>query len=188
MLNTLKKICQENKFVSVFLNSSNNSKFIYGRPLCVNERFSAIYMLDLSGRYDGILVHRTEDISRIEMDDLYKKKMDELSKIANQASEPCHLDEEHIVESLLQVAQKKGKIVSIEIRDSGYDDVVGFIKSLTSNLCIVKKINEYGMEDGKAIMEIQNITQVSYESESEIIIEKLFNCQHLTVDNQPLTT
>lgn len=178
MLNLLKKLCSEGKYVSVFFGSSNDSKFIYGKILCVNEKFAAIYMLDLKGNYGGIVAHRTEDILRIEIGGLYGEKMNRLSTSSPAHPEPWPLDEDHIIESLLQKAQDARKIVSIELQDSGYDDEVGFVENLTCNLCVVRKINEYGVEDGEAIMKIQNITQIACESESEEIVEMLFDNRH----------
>ena len=63
--------------------------------------------------------------------------------------------------------------MSIEILDSGYDDVVGYVENVQNGICEIRRIDEYGVEDGKSYMEIQNITQISFESESEKIIQKL---------------
>lgn len=173
MLNLLKKICLEKKYVSIYLASSNNAKFIYGRILCVNEEHFAIYTLAVNGQYDGILVRKTDDIIRVEMGGLYAKKMDKLCEGYCLNPEIYCLDENNIADSLLLKAQKEKKMISLEISDSGYIDVVGYVENVHNGLCVVNRIDEYGVSDGKAFLEVKSITQITYESEAENIIQKL---------------
>ena len=173
MLNLLKKMCLEKKYVSIYLASSNDSKFIYGRIICVNEEHAAIYMLALDGGYDGILVRKTEDIIRIEIGGFYAKKMEKLYADHDLKPELYLLDENNIAESLLLKAQKESKIICLEILDSGYEDVVGYVENIYNGLCTINRIDEYGAEDGNVFVEIKNITQISFESKAENIIQKL---------------
>lgn len=64
-------------------------------------------------------------------------------------------------------------MISLEISDSGYINVVGYVENFHNGLCVVNRIDEYGVSDGKAFLEVKSITQITYESEAENIIQKL---------------
>ena len=77
-------------------------------------------------------------------------------------------------EQLLIYIKNKHRIATIELLNSGYDNVVGFIKSINEEYCIISSVNEYGFADSHAVIRKKDITRISFDSEAEIEIEILF--------------
>ena len=66
-----------------------------------------------------------------------------------------------LIEELLIFAQKRHKILSIELMNSGYDDCIGFIELINESMCKTQEINEFGKYDGISIVNLSDITQIS---------------------------
>lgn len=178
-INTLIKISNENKNVSIYTNYNEPSKFHYGRILCVNSDEIAIYMISPDGLYDGILVKKTEDIIRVEIDGQYEKKMKKLCSLSQLIPFKYFLNSTSIKDSLLKIAIQSRQIVSIELVDSGYMDVVGFVDEIVDGLCKIKIVDEYGFEDGYCFVMTDKITEISYASQDECRILKLWEINYL---------
>jgi len=174
MLKLLKEVCKQNKFACIYTNEENTSKFFFARVLCVNEKHIAIYLVTKDGCFDGIVVKRTEEISRVETDGQYSQKMKKLCSLQEQKPWEHCLQEERIPESLLSVAKEEKGIVALEMLKSGYDDVVGFVEEIRDGLCTIRQIDEYGFEDGISYVRIDDISQISYASEDEDRILRLW--------------
>lgn len=173
MINLLYELQNKGSFVSIYTNDENTSKFIFGKILCVNNSEIAIYMLSPDGSYDGILVTDNSKIFRIETNSDYNKKM---QKLCNFEELPvCYefKNNENIKKELLYLAHKTKQAVSIELLNSGYDDVVGIVENIGDNICTISQINQYGKPDGVSFVSMQDITQISYNSQDEIIIMRL---------------
>lgn len=172
MLKFLKQVCDDNRCVSIYSNSNDMSKFIYGRIISVNEDYIAIYMISPDGDFDGILVKQVDEVVRVEVGGQYDEKM---KKLLLSCELPAfdHIFCDNFFESLLQVAVKTKKIVSIELMNSGYDDVVGYAEELNRETCTIKQVDSYGHSDGVSIIAIDRISQISYDSQNEQRILKL---------------
>lgn len=175
MLDVLKKWCKENKFVSIYSNCADTERFIYGKILYVNEEEVLIYMVSPNGNFDGLLVIQTTSVFRLEYGGDYEKKMELLVSQYELPVFDFVVDDFHIGLSILKIASKTREIVSIELMDSDIDDVVGIVESLDSNLCKIRQINAYGSEDGYSIINLDDVTQISYASEDERRIKILWD-------------
>lgn len=162
-----KKVCNENKFVSIYSNCADTEKFIYGKILYVNEEEVLIYMVSPNGDFDGLLVMPITRVFRLEYGGDYEAKMKLLMSQYELPVFDYSVDNLHIGSSILKIALETGQIVSIELLDSDIDDVVGIVESVDRNLCKIKQINDYGREDGYSIINLDDITQISYNSEDE---------------------
>ena len=174
LINTLLEISQNNKNASIYTNFNETSKFHYGRIICVNSEELAIYMISPDGLYDGILLKKTEDIIRVEVDGQYDKKMKKLCSLSQLQPFEYSLDSTNIKASLLEVALQSRRVVALELVDSGYKDVVGFVDGISDGLCKIKIIDEYGFEDGYCFVMTDKITEISYASQDECRIIKLW--------------
>ena len=67
----------------------------------------------------------------------------------------------------------KKSVVSIELAQSGVEDIIGVPVEITENVCKFLLIDEYGFCDGYAVFDMKDITQISASSEDEKILEKL---------------
>lgn len=174
MIEILNKLCLTKKNASFYTNTGETNKFHYGSILAVNSNEVAINLISPDGDFDGILVKPTDSIYRIQVDSQYDIKMNNIcSDISDNTFTEC-IDNTNIKESLLYIGLKTQKIVSLELLNSGINDVVGIIKKLENGACKVQIIDEYGMEDGISYIFTNDITEVCYASADENRILKLW--------------
>lgn len=178
MYNTMKRLCDEGTFVSVYDNLSDTSRFKFGKFLCVNEDRFAMLLISPNGDYDGIVVDDTDDVFRIGSCGRYHDKMAKLSSLCMESIKlPC-IDPSCIDLSILSFAKETRSIVSIELRDSGFVDVVGFIESVAGECCQIHVVDEYGYDDGCTFVDMSSISQIALGSEDEQRITKLYRANN----------
>lgn len=175
MLNVLKKLCKEQKYASIYTDSENSNKFIYGQILAVDMDYIAIGMISPDGISDGIVVQPTGRVIRVEIGGQYDRKMQKLIMFHNSKSDQYAFENGKILESVLRIAQQTKRVVSIEILNSGYDDIAGFVDEIENHFCAVRQIDAYGCEDGVSYVQMSDITQVSYDSVDEKKIMMLWS-------------
>lgn len=174
MYNTMKKFCDEGTYVAVYGNLSDTSKFMFGQLLCVNEDRFAMLLISPNGNYDGIVVDDIDDIFRIDSHGHYHEKMAKLSGLCIESLKiPC-IDPSCIDLSILSFAKETRSLVSIELRDSGIVDVVGFIENVADEVCQIHVVDEYGYDDGCTFVDMSSISQIALGSEDEQRIMKLY--------------
>ena len=172
MKEKLLELKKKKKNVSVYC-SEDSDKFLYGKILEVNAVEFALLMFTPYGAYDGIIVKSIDEITHIEYDGQYDKKMQKiLSKDIE--TESYSINDSFITNSILELSIKQKKIVSIELLNSGYDNVVGFVEELLENKCTIRLVDEYGYEDGFSCFCVDDISQVVFDSEKESTILKLW--------------
>ncbi|MGN1081566.1 MAG: hypothetical protein ACI4QV_05700 [Acutalibacteraceae bacterium] len=174
MLKILYDLCDQKKPVSIFTSSQDTGKFHFGIVLAVNNEEIAFQLISPNGEYDGIKAMNVEKIIRVETDGQYAEKMNKLCRI-NKCSLPNEtLEEKNIIKSALFTAFKRKEILSIELNNSGYDDIVGFVQTIEKGQCEIKQVDEYGFEDGFSYVSVCDITYISFSSEEEKRIMNLW--------------
>lgn len=168
----LKKIGWD-KPICVYTDSS--TKFSFGRVLVFDEDFLALISITPKGLYDGVLVIPIEDIMRIAADNQYCAKMKALTDEAEYNKFPYTINNVNVLRNILELSKKDNTVISIEVDHSGYDDVTGIVAGISDGMVEIDVIDEYGCEDGKEWVQLEDITRVSYFSETEQVIQKLFN-------------
>lgn len=174
MFDTMKKLCNEGTYVAVYDDSSNSSKFKFGKFLCVDETRFAMLLVSPNGDYDGIVVDDTNDVFRIDSCGRYHDKMAKLFRLCIENYELPSIEPSCIASSILSFAKETKRIVSIELLDSEIVDVVGFIESISEEVCRIHVVDEYGYDDGFAFVDISSISQITLDSEDEQRIAKLY--------------
>ena len=169
----LKKLMNDEKYVSVYTRRNAAGHFDYGRLLSISDRHYALYLIAPDGEYDGIMVSTIESVLRVETDGQYQAKMEKLCDYANLPAPAFRLDADDLVGSILAAAMSAGRIASLELNDSDNFDLVGFVVSVEDGLCRFKQIDAYGAEDGDAFARVADVTQVVYDSHEENRILKL---------------
>lgn len=180
MKEKLFELQKQNKNVLIY-SCEDSNKFLYGKLLSVNEIEFALLMYTPCGKYDGIIVKSIEDITRIEYDGQYDRKMQKVLLRNIEAENYC-IDDSLITSSILELSLKLNKIASIELLDSGYDDVVGFVDEISDNKCTIKLVDEYGYEDGYSFILISDITQVMFDGERENLFQKLWQINKNSIE------
>ena len=173
MLKILSKLCSQHSMVSIYTNSDTN-RFHFGIIIAVNDREIAIHMISPDGEDDGIIVLDVDNVFRVEEKGEYLKKMQKLCSTEVIPTYNLNIIDDDIQKSVILYAFNKKGILSIELLDSGYDDVVGFVESIDESECKIRQIDEYGYEDGFSYVDISKITKVTVMSQSEKRIQKLW--------------
>ena len=77
------------------------------------------------------------------------------------------IDNANILEAVLKISMDTEKVISIELLQSGYDDVCGIIRSIDNDICTVQQIDQYGYDNGVSYIRLNEITQLSLDPEDE---------------------
>ena len=174
MKNLLMELYEQQKKVSIFDNIKDTSKFKFGQIRCITEEEIAINLISPNGEYDGVLAEKVDRVYKVETDNQYEEKMNKLCSLSKlELGATCNVDS-NVFDYLLLLALETKKIVAIELVDSGYDDVVGFVEEINMNCLKVKNIDYYGTEDGYSFISLNDITQISYDSQDEQRLLKLW--------------
>ena len=161
MKKILKNLSENEQYISIYSRSDENQNtFSYGQILAVSETNYALVMFSPSGKFDGIKIGEIDNILKIETGGLYDQRMQTIIDKKSYKKEDYNINEQNIILSLLECAQKKEHIVSIELTHSGINDVVGFVDRLENSMCSVNQVDLYGYNDGIAFFEIDDISQI----------------------------
>lgn len=173
MLKILFDLCKKKEFASFYTDKDNTDKFKFGSVIAVNEWEIAIEEITPDGDYDGITVMSTDRVIRVERGGLYAEKMHKLCCEKTPPDIDYHIDNDNIMLSLLHWALIAKKIISIELINSGYNDIIGYIDDIQDGQCIIKQIDEYGFDDGISYVMLDSITQIICLSQDEQRIMRL---------------
>lgn len=175
MLKILYELYSSQKAASIYTNSNKTDKFNFGNIAAINDREIAIHLITPDGEDDGLTVMSVDKVFRIETDGQYSEKMKKLCSASENTVCPSNfpIDNSNITESVLLSASEKNLLVSIELLDSGYNDVIGYIENITDGECMVRQIDEYGYADGYSYVAIKDITIISCHTQDEKRIMKL---------------
>lgn len=173
LINILEKF-KNKQPICIYQHSSE--KFAYGRIIALDETDAAIYLISPAGNYDGVIVVRVDSITRIEHGGLYCERMSKLISDNELDRFPYVYTSgsNSICEWILGLSAKNQKVVSIEILDSGYDDITGIVKNIEDDCVCLQIIDKYGNPDGNAWAAIEDITQIAFSTETETTVECLF--------------
>ena len=171
MYKILEGLVQSKEKCSIYNNKNDLSKFYYGNIIAVNEKEFAINRISPDGYDDGVSVMRIESVIKIELNSQYIKKMEKLYQNIN-LNENVEVGE-NILESLLKLSLDNRNIVSVELVDSGYSDVIGIVEKIEGDICRIKQIDDYGNCDGCSCIKTGDITFLTYMSDSERRLKRL---------------
>ena len=174
MINILKKLQNEQKFVCIHTDETCPSKFVFGKIIGVDTDNFAISMVSPDGEYDGVLVKQINDIICVEQSISYESKMRKLMKIKGYVDKAFIISNDSILQESLDFAKEAGVIISAELGHSGIDDVTGFVVSANNEICKLIQVNECGEEDGESFISLRNISQICIDSSDEKRLLALF--------------
>ncbi len=177
MLNIFEKLYNSNEIACFYFDCNDTKSFYVGIILAYNDREIALQLVSTDGTDDGIEVMDINNIFRVEMKGQYIKKIKKLSSDLSKSKLSIELKNDDIFKSILETALESKKIVSLELSNSGFSDVVGFVDTLYENECKIKQVDEYGYEDGYSYLKIDEITGISYSRMTEQRLMKLWEIQ-----------
>lgn len=164
----LEKSRNEKEILSLYTNKEDTERFSVGYILELCEKYCIIALISPSGLYDGYRVIDINEIYKIEYGGDYEKKLKKLYDIKKQSHKDIKLLENNLIISMLKFAKENEFIITIELLESGLNDVQGYVKNFTR-----WKINDLGQKDGLSEIDLDAITSIVCNSEDENTLEIL---------------
>lgn len=159
--------------VSLYTDKENTSKFSFGFVQGISDDWVLLASISPFGSYDGFIIKRYEDVYRCESNDKYGERIYKLYKMHQQKHSIVDLISDSLVFDFIQYARKSQFVVSIELQNSGCDDVQGFVADIQDAFLTIKQLDEYGNNDGISIISFEDITCVVCDSDNEMAIKLL---------------
>lgn len=175
--NILQNSQNSQKKISVYFSSLESSGFCFGGIEFCDEKHFMLASYTPYGEDDGFILRKIEDVTKIETDSKYNKKMVMLIEMLDEKHAQLNVDCNNVVDELLENSKNNHRILSIGLSDSE-ELVVGYIHSISYPLCEIKQINEYGEEDGILIFNINDIYSVRIGSKDELMLEMLYSAKN----------
>lgn len=173
-VNVLKKYQQQATLIAFYGDCDNTDTFSVGKILSVDDDFVLLGCVTPTGEYDGCCVYRTDHCILIEQDTQYLKKIETLCGLKHTKWEEMKIGD-HILDTTLQYAIDQNYCVSIELCDSGFYDVQGRVRSLSTEYMTVDCLTDFGLPNGMAHIPLAQITKVRINAVEEQTVNLLYN-------------
>lgn len=171
----LSKIKGTDAVVGVYTDPLNTDKFSAGFLSDFNSEYILIESLTPLGKYDGYLLRNMSSVYRIDTEGTYETQLGFLAKHNKILHTKVSADSSGgIRDDFFKFAWTNSKIISIELHDSGYSDIIGYIAEYDKKNCYIKRINHTGGFDGYSFIYLDDITKISCDGEEERKLDILY--------------
>lgn len=155
----LKKLQTEKSFVDIFTDLFNES--LYGFIRQFNDEFLLLEHYNDDGLFNGIIVFKREDITRIKW---ANNDINSVHKIINKHDQDKNIESIKIdsLEAILNSVNKVFKHVNINIQniDSGMC-IIGEIEEMDNESIVIKEFGtRSSLDRGKIMFSIEDITRI----------------------------
>ncbi len=171
LLNNIKK---GKKVASIFTDMDNTDKCSTGFIGNVSDDFVVIKHISPSGKYDGFLLKSMEKIYRVDFNGEYENRVQYLYRLQNQNHKEIAEKYSSLILDIIDFAEKNSVVISLELYNSGHDDIQGYIKDVDNERLEIRRLDDSGKEDGISMVNISDITYISCDTENEIVLDLLF--------------
>ncbi|HML48807.1 MAG TPA: hypothetical protein PKE04_18865 [Clostridia bacterium] len=159
--------------VSVYTDKQDTKHFAAGFIPYADETHVLIAHIAPSGLYDGFIAMKIGSIVRLDYGGTYEKKIGALYRLRGQKHETVTVRDGSLIQSMLAFAKARAYVVTLELLDSGEDDLQGYVQALEDETVNIRLIGSYGEEDGNALIREADITGLVCNSEDEYILKLL---------------
>lgn len=159
--------------VSIYSDNESTERFSFGFIQGVSDDYVLLASISPLGFYDGYVIIKYKDIYRLEKNDKYGEKVYKLYGIRKQNHPIVPLTSDNIILDLIQFSRDKQLVVTIELDNSGYDDLQGIVSEIQGDMVVVMQIDDDGNPDGKTVVCFDRITRAICDSDKEMAIKLL---------------
>jgi len=166
---------QNGTIVAIYNNKDNTRAFWTGYICRIDDLYILLAHIQSSGLYDGYFLLELSSIYRIERDTPYLHKIEKLYQHNEQHHPELIQKTISIINDVLLFAKENLYVLSIQLLNSGYDDVIGTVKNVEDGFLHINVLDEYGICSGETTLELQTITRIACDTEDEHPIYQLMN-------------
>lgn len=163
MQNIIEQCLKECKIASYYFDKEDNCKHLTGFVHYFNEQELLIAHITPRGEYDGFVLNRMDGLYRVDYDGLYEKKIQHLYELKNQTHPVVPCDEEGIVIPLLKFAFENEYLITFEMENDAITGSVDWFGDYVK----LQVIDENGIENGKCIIDIDEVVTISCDTDYE---------------------
>ncbi|MGE7758822.1 hypothetical protein [Peribacillus sp. NPDC097895] len=161
----LLKIAEREELVELYADTNDLRKFGVAKILKVSDVFVVVANIASTGMYDGYSLLYMDSIHQMNVNTKYIKKIKKLYLEKKQNHIEFVDGNDDLLLSFLDFAHENNFMVSVELFNSGYGDVQGFIKNLEDDIFVISMVNEVGKLDGEAFIKSAAIHCISCDGE-----------------------
>ena len=160
----------QNEVISFYTDQMDPEKYMAGFLYALDDDYFVLKSISPEGLQDGFILGEVNAIFKIEIGDSYTKQLKFLSEYRHVRHENIVL-QGNLKIALLQYAQVKQKVVTIELFHGGKEDAIGYIERIAGNNCYFHSITEAGEAGDELIIQLESITFISCDGVNERMIE-----------------
>ncbi len=160
--------------ISIYFDNEDTGKFSFGFVQGVSDDYILLASVSPFGFYDGYDTISSKSISRLETNDRYGERIHKLYEIRKENHPIVNLTSGNLVLDLIQFSCDKQFVITIELDNSGYDDLQGMVSVVQDDTILVKQLDDDGRPDGQTIVSIDRITRVKCDSDKEMAMKLLY--------------
>lgn len=169
-INTVKELINKDEIISVYHNNDNPYSHFTGYAQIADDEI-LIYHITPYGEYDGYVLIKAEDIFRIDCEGEYEECIKRLFQKANKKHEFFNVtDDTAMFFMLCDYAVKNDFAITLETCGAS---ISGFIEKYTDSEIWVNVLNEYGKNDGKTVIQIDEVTALFVDTQYEMKLKTL---------------
>jgi hypothetical protein len=167
MVNILNDLIKTSELCGVYTDANDTNKFSVGYVCGHDNSFFLLERIDPYGQSDGISCQPIEKIFNIEIKKEYIKDIQKLFDFNKEKRHKVIKCGDNAVCSILKYASENGKVCSIELYESGCNDIIGFVKSVKDGILSLDLVSERGITDGETFADISRISRILCDSADE---------------------
>jgi hypothetical protein len=175
----LMSIKEEKKIVSIYYDRQDTSKYTVGYIVSLSEDDIILNLIGQDGLNDGYMFLKIVDIFQIDTSGLYEAKIAKLVELNKTKLENVNFGIDNLLMEFFKYAMDNRLIITFQLCDSGETDITGFILEIADNVVKIKKVDNYGNDDGESVILLEDITLLICNSNRECSLKLVFNASNL---------
>ena len=176
--NILREAKLNNTLVSIYIDSDDWGQYSVGYVDLVTNDYVRLRAISKNGEPAGFEIRPLAEIFKVEFGGKYESKIEKIfqshEKVFNEIQPKKRSPENNLVVDTIQQSLTESIVIVIWGKDPD-DSLVGYVEKLESNLVSIRLINEFGEDDGLSTINIDEISSIDFNTQSEQIRSYLYN-------------
>jgi hypothetical protein len=177
---SIKTILQEAKLknilVSIYDDIDDWSCCSVGYVDIVTDTHVRLCALSRHGKPAGLEIRCLSEIFKVEYDGKYEKKIQALAENQQRIFNQVELNDassDNLIVDTLRQAKDNSAVIVVWGKDPS-DSLVGYVESIDPEVVTMRLIDDFGDEDGMSAINIDEITDIDFNTLSEQVINFLY--------------